>query len=175
MATKDPLIDREVVINHDATTNKGHPLPQAGLKARVVGKTPNGRQYQLDCDGALVTLPMADFTLLTLDGVTPQLKATAGEAEQPQAALHQFAPSRTNRTVVENDELHALAATIKAYGVLQPIIVRRLPPERLQDTFENPETRKAAYEIIAGERRWRAAAIAGLRTIPYLLRNATDH
>lgn len=172
MATKDPLIDREVVINHDATTNKGHPLPQAGLKAKVVGKTPNGRQYQLDCEGALVTLPMADFTLMTLDGVTPQLKATAREAEQPQAPLHQFAPSRTNRTVVENDELHALAATIKAYGVLQPIIVRRLPAERLQDTFENPETRKAAYEIIAGERRWRAAAIAGLRTIPYLLRNA---
>lgn len=172
MATKDPLIDREVVINHDATTHKGHPLPQAGLKAKVVGKTPNGRQYQLDCDGSLVNLPMSDFTLMTLDGVMPQLKATAGEAEQPQAALHQFAPSRTNRTVVENDELHALAATIKAYGVLQPIIVRRLPAERLQDTFENPETRKAAYEIIAGERRWRAAAIAGLRTIPYLLRNA---
>ena len=172
MATKDPLIDREVVINQDATTTKGHPLPQAGLKAKVVGKTPNGRQYQLDCDGALVNLPMADFTLLTLDGVTPQLKATTGEAEQPQAALHQFAPSRTNRTVVENDELHALAATIKAYGVLQPIIVRKLPHERLQDTFENPETRKAAYEIIAGERRWRAAAIAGMRTIPYLLRNA---
>lgn len=172
MATKDPLIDREVVINHDATTHKGHPLPQAGLKATVVGKTPNGRQYQLDCDGTLVNLPMSDFTLLTLDGVTPQLKPTAGEAEQPQAALHQFAPSRTNRTVVENDELHALAATIKAYGVLQPIIVRKLPAERLQDTFENPETRKAAYEIIAGERRWRAAAIAGLRTIPYLLRNA---
>lgn len=172
MATKDPLIDREVVINHDATTHKGHPLPQAGLKATVVGKTPNGRQYQLDCDGTLVNLPMSDFTLMTLDGVTPQLKPTAGEAEQPQAALHQFAPSRTNRTVVENDELHALAATIKAYGVLQPIIVRKLPAERLQDTFENPETRKAAYEIIAGERRWRAAAIAGLRTIPYLLRNA---
>lgn len=172
MATKDPLIDREVVINQDATTNKGHPLPQAGLKAKVVGKTPNGRQYQLDCAGALINLPMSDFTLLTLDGVTPQLKVTAGEAGQPQAALHQFAPSRTNRTVVENDELHALAATIKAYGVLQPIIVRKLPPERLQDTFENPEARKAAYEIIAGERRWRAAAIAGLRTIPYLLRTA---
>lgn len=95
MATKDPLIDREVVINHDATTHKGHPLPQAGLKATVVGKTPNGRQYQLDCDGTLVNLPMSDFTLMTLDGVTPQLKPTAGEAEQPQAALHKTWPAAT--------------------------------------------------------------------------------
>ena len=49
MATKDPLLDRLVIINDDATTPKGNPLPQAGLEAKVIGKTLNGRQYQLEC------------------------------------------------------------------------------------------------------------------------------
>ena len=67
MATKDPLLDRLVIINDDATTPKGNPLPQAGLEAKVIGKTLNGRQYQLECDGTLINLPMADFTLVTVD------------------------------------------------------------------------------------------------------------
>ena len=170
---KDPLIDREVTINDDATTSKGLPLPQAGMKAKVVGKTPNGRQYQLDCAGALLTLPMADFTLVTIDGVTPQLKATAAP-DQPHADLTAIAPSRTNRTVTEDDELHLLAATIKAYGILQPLLLRKLPAERLQDTFENLETRKAQFEIIAGERRYAAARIAGLRSVPVLVIEADN-
>ena len=174
MATqKDPLIDRLVTINSDATTAKGHPLAQAGQQAKVIGKTPTGRQYQLDCDGTLVNLPMSDFVLVTLDGVTPQLK-TGVDTEQPHAELQQIAPSRTNRTVVEDDELHEMAASIKAHGILQPLLLRKLPAERLQDTFENPETRKAAYEIIAGERRFAAARIAGLRKVPFMLVEADN-
>ena len=173
MATKDPLLDRLVTINDDATTGKGRPHPQAGLQAKVIGKTPNGRQYQLDCEGTLINLPMADFSLVKADSAEPLAESDTA-SEQPCAELHKFVPSRTNRTVVEDDELHALAATIKAYGILQPIIVRKLPAERLQETFENPETRKAAFEIIAGERRFVAARVAGLRTLPYLLVEADD-
>ncbi|MFD2754256.1 ParB/RepB/Spo0J family partition protein [Comamonas terrae] len=172
---KDPLLKRMVTINADATTNKGAPHPQAGLKALVVGKTPGGRQYQLDCDGTLVTLPMADFTLITLDGAEPQLKSEADPephallAQMPRAELNLIVRSRTNRQVVEDDELYAMAASIKAHGILQPLLLRRLPAERLQDTFENPETRKAQFEIIAGERRFVASRIAGERTVPYML------
>lgn len=174
MATqKDPLIDRQVTINSDATTAKGLPLPQAGKQAKIIGKTPTGRQYQLDCDGALLNLPMSDFVLVTLDGVTPQLKTNI-DTEQPQAELQQIVASRTNRTVVEDDELHEMAASIKAHGILQPLLLRKLPAERLQDTFENPETRKAAYEIIAGERRFAAARIAGLRKVPFMLVEADN-
>lgn len=173
MATKDPLLDRLVTINDDATTGKGRPHPQAGLQAKVIGKTPNGRQYQLDCEGTLINLPMADFSLVKADNAEPQANADAAP-EQPCAELHKFVPSRTNRTVAEDDELHALAATIKAYGILQPIMVRKLPAERLQETFENPETRKAAFEIIAGERRFVAARVAGLRSVPYLLVEADN-
>lgn len=173
MATKDPLLDRLVTINDDVTTGKGRPHPQAGLQAKVIGKTPNGRQYQLDCEGTLINLPMADFSLVEADNTEPMAESDAAP-EQPCAELHKFVPSRTNRTVAEDDELHALAATIKAYGILQPIIVRKLPAERLQDTFENPATRKAAFEIIAGERRFVAARVAGLRSVPYLLVEADN-
>lgn len=173
MATKDPLLERLVTINDDATTGKGRPHPQAGLQAKVIGKTPNGRQYQLDCEGTLINLPMADFCLVKADSAEPLAESDA-TSEQPCAELHKFVPSRTNRTVAEDDELHALAATIKAYGILQPIIVRKLPAERLQDTFENPATRKAAFEIIAGERRFVAARVAGLRSVPYLLVEADN-
>ena len=58
------------------------------------------------------------------------------------------------RKTFEREALEALADSIAAYGVLQPIIVR-----------ENP-TAEGTYEIIAGERRWRAAKMAGLSEIP---------
>ena len=57
--------------------------------------------------------------------------------------------------------LDALAGSIKEYGVIQPIAVKRLlplPPPMPQPT--------AKYEIIAGERRWRASIIAGLKSVP---------
>ena len=71
----------------------------------------------------------------------------------------QYQPRDDMRT----ESLDDLAASIKAQGVVQPIVVRPLPG--------GDETR---YEIIAGERRWRAAQIAGLDTIPAVIRNVPD-
>jgi ParB family chromosome partitioning protein len=56
--------------------------------------------------------------------------------------------------------LQELAASIKAQGVMQPILVRQLADE--------------SYEIIAGERRWRASQIAGLTHVPVLVRSVPD-
>ena len=62
-----------------------------------------------------------------------------------------------------NDEaLQELAASIRERGILEPLLVRPKPGAR--DT----------YEIIAGERRWRAAQIAGLHDVPVLVRELTD-
>ncbi len=59
----------------------------------------------------------------------------------------------------DEDALQELADSIKQFGLLQPILV---------------QDRKDYYEIIAGERRWRAAKLAGLKEIPAIIRNYTD-
>jgi ParB family chromosome partitioning protein len=64
------------------------------------------------------------------------------------------------RSRMDQEALNDLAASIKAQGVMQPILVRPLG--------------EGKHEIIAGERRWRAARIAGLSSVPVLVRNVPD-
>jgi len=64
--------------------------------------------------------------------------------------------------------LAELAASIRAYGLVQPIVVRPLSESQSQGV-------EARYEIVAGERRWRAAQLAGLHVIPALVREIPDH
>lgn len=163
MATKDLLIGRPVRVLPDATTLKGQPHPLAGQKGTVEGRTPGGKQYQVRVGDAIINLPMDSFEVLG---------ATADPTSGNTLPLDALATSRTNRPVAEDEALQEMAATIKLYGVLQPILVRKLPADRLQDTFEDHTTRHATHEIIAGERRWRAARIAGLRAIPVLIKDA---
>jgi ParB family chromosome partitioning protein len=70
------------------------------------------------------------------------------------------------RTDLRDDTLAELAESIKAQGVVQPIVVRPLP--------RTSETEVLRYEIIAGERRWRAAQLAGLDTVPAVVRDVPD-
>ena len=64
------------------------------------------------------------------------------------------------RTHMDQESLNELAASIKAQGVMQPILVRPVDGGR--------------YEIIAGERRWRASQLAGLHEVPVLVRDIPD-
>ncbi|MDH3376631.1 MAG: ParB/RepB/Spo0J family partition protein [Gammaproteobacteria bacterium] len=64
------------------------------------------------------------------------------------------------RTYMAKDSLEELASSIKVQGVVQPIVVR--------------EVATGGYEIIAGERRWRAAQLAGLEAVPAIVRNVPD-
>ncbi len=66
------------------------------------------------------------------------------------------------RKVIEEAPLEDLAASIKANGVIQPIVVRPVPGFAHQ------------FEIVAGERRWQAAKLAGLSEIPALVRELSD-
>ncbi|NMG34206.1 ParB/RepB/Spo0J family partition protein [Azoarcus sp. TTM-91] len=68
------------------------------------------------------------------------------------------------RTRMDPGSLEELAASIKAQGVMQPILVRPIEPQDGQPR----------YEIIAGERRWRASQIAGLLEVPCLVREIPD-
>lgn len=65
------------------------------------------------------------------------------------------------RSHMDKASLHDLAASIKAQGIMQPILVRQLAD--------------SSYEIIAGERRWRAAQLAGLTHVPVLVRSVPDN
>jgi ParB family chromosome partitioning protein len=64
------------------------------------------------------------------------------------------------------ESLQELADSIRAQGVVQPIVVRPLAAQRTGEPLR--------YEIIAGERRWRAAQMAGLHAIPAVIRNVPD-
>lgn len=61
----------------------------------------------------------------------------------------------------DNDSLNELALSIKKQGIIQPIIVRK--------------NKENSYEIIAGERRWQAAKIANLKTVPCIVNNFSDN
>jgi ParB family transcriptional regulator, chromosome partitioning protein len=78
------------------------------------------------------------------------------------------------------ETLNELAQSIKAQGVMQPIVVRALPREDAgadagrRDAGQRLPGESQRYEIIAGERRWRAAQMAGLADIPAIVRDVPD-
>ena len=105
-----------------------------------------------------------------LDSLIPENKSVkpAAKAEKEESVktgeqmlkINQVEPNREQpRKHFEEDALLELADSIKQYGVLQPLLVRK---------------RKDYYEIIAGERRWRAAKLAGLKEVPVIIRNYTE-
>ena len=74
--------------------------------------------------------------------------------------INQVEPNREQpRKEFDEDSLMELADSIKQFGILQPLLVQK---------------RKDYYEIIAGERRWRAAKIAGIKEIPIIIRDYTN-
>ena len=97
-------------------------------------------------------------------GLGSGLDALFSAGSEPTASLRevpieQIHPNpRQPRTEFEEQALLDLAASIKEHGVIQPLVVSQTSPGR--------------YELIAGERRWRAARQAGLAQVPILVREA---
>lgn len=108
--------------------------------------------------------------MVKIKGLGRGLDALLGGDEPPAAAAGDSAstlpvnvlqPGKYQpRSRMDQEALNALAASIKAQGVMQPILVRPVGGGK--------------HEIIAGERRWRAARIAGLSSVPVLVRNVPD-
>jgi ParB family chromosome partitioning protein len=102
----------------------------------------------------LTALIPSDVTASTAAG----LSARPGVEEIP---INQIEPNPFQpRNSFDEESLAGLTASIRELGVLQPILVRQLGPER--------------YTLIAGERRWRAAKRAGLQFIPVIVRQVND-
>ena len=75
--------------------------------------------------------------------------------------ISQVRPGRYQpRVQMDDDALRELSESIRAQGVIQPVVVRQLS--------------RHDYELIAGERRWRAAQMAGLDEIPVVIKNTDD-
>jgi ParB/RepB/Spo0J family partition protein len=86
-------------------------------------------------------------------------------------------PSLTNpRTRFDVEHLAEMAETMRTHGILQPLLVRRLPAARLQETFTDRRSGapRPTHEIVAGERRYRASELAGLTELPVLVRELDD-
>src|SRR5262245_27728645 len=94
-------------------------------------------------------------------GLGALLSSTPTDAETLiEIGVDQVAPNPNQpRKTFEPSSLDELAASIRVSGVIQPIVVRRTGP---------------GYQLIAGERRWRAARQAGLGRIPAIVREASD-
>lgn len=92
---------------------------------------------------------------------TKEKKENEGEAKQETyVKITMVEPNREQpRKNFDEDSLQELADSIKQFGLLQPILVQQ---------------RKDYYEIIAGERRWRAAKLAGLKEVPVIIKNLTE-
>ena len=87
------------------------------------------------------------------------VKEVVKEVEQ-KIKITQIEPNKSQpRKQFDEDALQELADSIKQYGVLQPLLVRK---------------RKDYYEIIAGERRWRAAKLAGVKEVPVIIKEYTE-
>lgn len=89
-------------------------------------------------------------------------------------------PDKTQpRKNFEQESLSSLADSISTHGILQPIVVRR-PEGSTENETDGDESSAVKrilggkYKIVAGERRWRAAKMAGLSEVPVIVRNFTD-
>ena len=99
-----------------------------------------------------------------LDSLIPTSLTVAGTevAQQNEVPINQISPNpRQPRTVFDETALNELTASIKAVGILQPPVVRKVSDNK--------------YELIMGERRFRAAKAAGLTAIPVIIRQTPDN
>ena len=88
-------------------------------------------------------------------------KSSSGSGELRQLSVSRIREGRYQpRTRMDEGSLQELAASISAQGIIQPLLVR--------------ETAGGGYELIAGERRWRAAQLAGLTEVPAVVRRVPD-
>ena len=86
-------------------------------------------------------------------------------AEFAEIPIHEIRENPRNpRTMFDEDELDELAFSLREVGVLQPVVVRPIP------VTEDGES----FELVMGERRWRAARRAGLTSIPAIIRETSD-
>lgn len=155
-AQTPPKTRKRASIPKDTVAPRRKPVPSAPSAATPAAATPDApaeptAPAEIPADATVE--PAGDDSLVPVPGAT--------FAEIPVEDV--VANRRQPRQVFDEDELEELAASIREVGVLQPIVVRALP-----------EGEEARYELIMGERRWRASQLAGNATVPAIIREVED-
>lgn len=102
---------------------------------------------------------MAEFLNLAEPG-----NSTITDGLKRELPIEKLSPRRNQpRRTIDPAELEQMVATIRALGIIQPIVVRPLGSHSAD-----------SYEIVAGERRWRAAQLAGISTVPAIIRTLDE-
>jgi ParB family transcriptional regulator, chromosome partitioning protein len=131
----------------DVNTAPGAPRPG------TVGSS--GESERIDGFEGLAPVPGARFAELPVLSIRPN--------------------PRQPRTVFDDDDMAELAHSIREIGVLQPVVVRPIPADELDQVDVVDSTgERPRFELIMGERRWRATQEAGLDTIPAIIKETHD-
>ncbi len=125
----------------------------------TVRSTTNGTAHSTTNGHPAAPAEFVDTATVGIPAVVDDLVPVPGAtfAEIPVAEIRPNA--RQPRTVFDEDALDELVGSIREVGVLQPVVVRRVDD---------------GYELVMGERRWRACQAAGLPTVPAIIRDTTD-
>jgi ParB family chromosome partitioning protein len=135
----------------DSSVPTQAPTDEAGVPvaAGAASETPEtAAPAEPRAGSGLAVVPGAEFAELDIDSIRPNPK-------QP-------------RTVFDEDDMAELVHSIREIGVLQPIVVRRIPADQLA------EADGRTFELIMGERRWRASQAAELGVIPAIIKETSD-
>ncbi len=132
----------------DPTSAEGdHSADRAGSTAEPRdGDLAQDAPHRTEQATDLRPVPGAEFATIPLDAIAPN--------------------PRQPRTVFDEDELDELAHSIREIGLLQPVVVRRAPGAGPDDEVQ--------FELIMGERRWRASRAAGLPDVPAIVKDTED-
>ena len=140
-----PAADADSSVPTQAGTDEAA-VPVATGAARETPET--AAPAEPGAGSGLAVVPGAEFAELDIDSIRPNPK-------QP-------------RTVFDEDDMAELVHSIREIGVLQPIVVRRIPADQLA------EADGRTFELIMGERRWRASQAAELGVIPAIIKETSD-
>ena len=152
-----------------STTTVSRETPQNGAEANsdaggngasdVAGAPASGStraDFQPDADQELAPVPGARYAELPLHSIRPN--------------------PRQPRQVFDDDDMAARVSSIREVGVLQPVVVRPIPAEELDRSAgqDADQALRPQFELIMGERRWRASQAAGLELIPTIIKDTDD-
>lgn len=179
----EALKGASVQIHYDATDMASNNLHMwAGKHGTLQGVNPFGAA--LIAVGKVTKVFDRDqFSVTAAPGAAPAdgivihgtVETTAHHVNLVEVHPLQAINSQTNprrRRGLDVDSLRTMADSIATHGLMQPIVVRPLPASRVAETSSMDP--RPAYELIAGERRWRAAQLAELAIMPMLVRDLSD-